>query len=82
MAKEKDIEFEEAISQLEGIVEELEDGNLKLKQALDAFQRGIELSRICAGQLESAEKKIDLIVKGNNGNISFKSAKIMEETDE
>lgn len=82
MAKEKEIQFEEAISQLEGIVEELEDGNLKLKQALDAFQRGIELSRICAGQLESAEKKIDLIVKGNNGNISFKSAKIMEETDE
>jgi exodeoxyribonuclease VII small subunit len=82
MAAKKEIEFEEAINQLEGIVDELEEGNLKLKQALDAFQKGIELSRICAGQLESAEKKIDLLVKGNNGSISVKSAKIMEETNE
>ena len=81
-AKKKEIEFEEALMQLENVVKELEQGNLKLDQALDVFQKGIQLSRICAVQLEEAERKIDLLVKDNDGNISIESAKIAEEEDE
>lgn len=77
-----EMSFEEAILELENIVRELERGNLKLDQSLEVFQRGIELSRICAAQLDEAERKIDLLVKGNGGNISIKSAEIVEEEDE
>lgn len=81
-AKKQDIDFEAAITELEDIVKELERGNLKLDKALEVFQRGIELSRLCSAQLAEAERKIDLLVKGNDGNISMKSAKIVEENDE
>jgi len=64
--------FEDALKKLEKIVEELEGGDLSLDEALKKYQDGIELSRICAQRLESAKKKIDMLVKNKKGEFEIK----------
>lgn len=64
-----DIKFEDALSKLEGIVEELERGELSLEESLAAFEEGIRLSRICSKQLDEAERKIEILIKGEGGQL-------------
>jgi len=59
--------FEGALERLEAIVERLESGELPLEQALAAFEEGVALSRRCAGELEAAERRIELLVAGPDG---------------
>jgi len=68
-----EIKFEESLKKLEKIVEELENGDLSLDDALKKYQEGIELSRQCATRLESAKRKIDLLVKNKKGDFELKS---------
>ncbi len=67
-----EIKFEEALKKLEKIVEDLEKGDLTLDEALKRYQEGIELSRICSQRLESAKKKIDILVKNKKGEFELK----------
>jgi exodeoxyribonuclease VII small subunit len=55
--------FEEALAGLEAIVEQLEAGELPLEAALAAFEQGVRLSRLCAEQLEDAERRISVLVR-------------------
>jgi len=73
-----EIKFEEALKRLEKIVEELETGELSLDEALRRYQEGIELSRICNQRLESAKKKIDLLVKNKKGELELRP---LEDTE-
>lgn len=59
--------FEQALEQLERIVEELEDGSLPLEQALARFERGIQLSRHLEQQLAQAEARVQKLVGGVPG---------------
>lgn len=68
--KEK-IKFEEALAKLEKIVEDLENGELSLEESLSAFEEGIKLSRICQKQLDEAERKIEVLIKGENGQLKL-----------
>jgi exodeoxyribonuclease VII small subunit len=67
-----EVKFEEALKKLEKIVEDLEKGDLSLDEALKKYQEGIELSRTCAQRLESAKKKIELLVKNKKGEFELK----------
>ncbi|MGD0336407.1 MAG: exodeoxyribonuclease VII small subunit [Candidatus Omnitrophota bacterium] len=67
-----EIKFEEALKKLEKIIEELENGELSLDEALKKYQEGIELSRTCNQRLESAKKKIDILVKNKKGEFELK----------
>jgi exodeoxyribonuclease VII small subunit len=58
-----ELTFEAALAQLEGIVEQLESGELPLEDALTAFERGVALSRRCAGELDVAERRIEVLVE-------------------
>lgn len=58
--------FEEALKELEEIVEKLERGNLPLEEALGLFEKGVELSRICHQKLEEAKRKVEILVKQGN----------------
>ena len=60
---EKDITFEEALSQLEGIVSTLEAGQLSLDESLKKFEEGIRLSRMCNDMLQSAQQKVEKLVE-------------------
>jgi len=74
-----ELKFEESLKKLEKIVEDLENGNLSLDEALKKYQEGIELSRLCAGRLENAKKKIDILVKNKKGEFELKPPEEKEE---
>ena len=82
--KIEDIKFEDALSKLEGIVEKLESGELSLEESLTAFEEGIRLSRICSKRLEEAERKIEVLTKGEDGQIQVENfdSKSPEEAEE
>lgn len=64
--------FEQSLKELEQVVLELEKGDLTLDQAIENFEKGMELSIACGKKLDEAEKKINILVK--------KDDKIEEET--
>lgn len=61
--------FEENMTQLEKIVEELEAGNLPLEKALKRFEEGMNLSKACFEKLDETEKKISLLIKQQDGSV-------------
>lgn len=50
--------FESAISELEAIVHEMETGSISLEQALERYQRGVELLKYCQATLQQAEQRV------------------------
>ena len=67
MSKENNMSFEETMQKLQEIVLELEKGTLNLDDSVKKFEEGIELSKQCNQILESAEKKINILVKKDDG---------------
>jgi len=61
--------FEDALNELEDIVEKLEKGNVSLEEAISLFERGIELSKYCNNKIDEAEKRITMLLKDEKGNI-------------
>lgn len=63
----KKLSFEEAMAKLDAIVQQLEQGQVPLEEAVKVFEEGVHLYRLCAGQLEEAEKKLQKLVKTEAG---------------
>lgn len=63
--KKKPADFEEAVQQLEGLVETLEKGDLPLDAALKAFEEGVQLTGHCQKILTEAEQKVQLLTEQN-----------------
>ena len=63
--KKTDINFEKALEELEGIVEDLESGDLSLENSLKSFEKGIKLARQCQEQLSKAELQVQKLIKEN-----------------
>lgn len=63
--------FEKNLEQLEKVVQSLEDGTSTLDQSLKAFEKGVNLSRVCQEELDKAERKIEILLK-ENGEIKGK----------
>lgn len=61
--------FEDALKQLEVIVEELESGDLPLEKAIKRFEQGVRLSKFCSEKLDETEKKITILLKNEDGSI-------------
>ena len=53
--------FEEALNELEALVEQMESGDMSLEQSLGAFERGIALTRQCQQALQAAEQKVEIL---------------------
>ena len=58
--------FEEALSELESLVEQLESGELSLDHSLQQFRRGVELTRHCQGILDQAQQVVEQLVDPND----------------
>ena len=56
--------IEESLSALEKLVEELENGELELDEALKKFEQGVKLSRECQKTLQETEMKIKILMEG------------------
>lgn len=59
--------FEESLKRLEKIVESLEQGKVTLDEAVDLYEEGVRLSRLCSDKLKSVELKIKKLTKDMNG---------------
>jgi exodeoxyribonuclease VII small subunit len=62
---EKD--FEASLKELERIVEQLEGGDLPLERSLELFEQGVRLSRDCQKRLDEAERRVDILLKDEDG---------------
>lgn len=56
--------FERALAELEDIVAAMESGQMPLQESLDAYQRGMELLRLCRDTLNAAERQIQILEGG------------------
>jgi exodeoxyribonuclease VII small subunit len=59
--------FEQALGELEQIVQKLERGELPLEESLRLYEEGIRLSRLCHAKLEQAEGRIEVLLKDPRG---------------
>lgn len=59
--------FEASLEALERIVQQLEDGDLPLEKSLELFEQGIKLSRECQERLSQAERRIEILLRDNQG---------------
>lgn len=64
-----ELKYEEALAQLEAIVDKMEKGEMTLDESIESFQKGIELSKYCSKRLDDVEKKITILIEGEKGNI-------------
>lgn len=69
----KGLSFEQALSELEEIVEKLEQGDIDLEDSIDIYERGNLLKAHCEKKLESAKMKIDKIISQPDGDFSSES---------
>jgi exodeoxyribonuclease VII small subunit len=63
--------FEEALARLEKIVKTLEDGDLPLEESLRLFEEGVSLTRLCASKLEEAQRRIDVLTRGEQNDLKL-----------
>ena len=59
----KPADFEQALAELESLVERLEHGDLPLDEALRTFERGVALTRQCQASLQAAQQKVEILLK-------------------
>lgn len=73
--------FEEAMKQLEQIVQELESGDLPLEKSILKYEEGVRLSRFCSEKLDETEKRIT-ILQNQEGNVLEKPFMQENESEE
>ena len=74
--------FEASLEALEQIVQELERGDLPLEKSLELFEQGIRLSRQCQERLQQAERRIEVLLRDNQGRpvvSAFEESKVISE---
>lgn len=65
--------FEEALDQLEGIVAQMEDGDVPLADLLEKYEAGSKLLKVCETRLQEAELRIEQLKQQKDGSESFES---------
>ncbi len=62
--------FEDKLKELEEIVDKLDGGNVSLEESIVLFEKGVKLSKACQRILNSAEKKVNVLMSDESGNVS------------
>jgi exodeoxyribonuclease VII small subunit len=62
-------DFESAMKALEEIVGKLEAGDLPLEQALALFEEGVQISKFCNSKLDVAERRVEILLKNERGEL-------------
>ena len=71
--------YEDAFEHLENIITEMEGGQLSLDTALRKFEEAVKLSRICRSFLDKAKQRVDLLLRDEEGHLSFEQAPLDED---
>ncbi|MFC0522665.1 exodeoxyribonuclease VII small subunit [Pontibacillus salicampi] len=74
--EQEEVTFEEAMKQLEEIVEKLEEGDVPLEKAITYYQEGMKLSKVCNDKLVNVEKQMQEVM---NEQGEFESFSVQEE---
>ncbi|MGA8087226.1 MAG: exodeoxyribonuclease VII small subunit [Terracidiphilus sp.] len=61
--------FEDSLKKLETIVDQLEKGDLTLEDSLKLFEEGVGLSAACKKELDTAEGKVQILIKQRDGSL-------------
>lgn len=67
-----EMRFEDALKKLEKVVTELESGELSLDESLKRYEEGVKLAGFCSKRLDSARRKVELLVKSGAGKLETK----------
>lgn len=67
----EELSFEEALTKLEEIVEKLEVGDVPLEKAINYYQEGMQLSKICSDKLNNVQKKMTQIMNEQGESAPF-----------
>ncbi len=78
--KIENLNFEESLSELETIVQRLEQGELNLEESMTLFERGLNLSQNSQVKLQAAEQKVQVLLN-NNGNDELENFDLSENID-
>ena len=73
------LSFEKALEDLEKIVEKLEKGGLSLSESLALFEKGVKLAKFLREELEKAEKKVEILLKDEKGEVKEKPFELERE---
>jgi exodeoxyribonuclease VII small subunit len=74
-----DLSFEEALAQLEAIVNEMENEDLPLERIIERYEEGARLVRVCQKRLADSELKIQELEKRIGGDFSLKQMSVNNE---
>jgi exodeoxyribonuclease VII small subunit len=77
--------FEKALEKLEKIVGDLESGDISLDEALQRYEEGVKLVRLCNKKLDTAQKKVEILLKSGKGSVDvglFDEKKALEDDKE
>lgn len=77
-----ELNFEKALEELESTVDKLEKGRMTLNESLDLFERGIKLAKYLRSELEKAEKKIEILLKDETGEVKTESFSVESQNEE
>ena len=69
MARKAKVKFEDALKRVEELVEELEAGELTLDESLAKYEEGVKALKQCYQILQQAEKRIEILVKGEGDEL-------------
>jgi exodeoxyribonuclease VII small subunit len=72
---DNELSFENALTRLEEVVKQLEDGQVPLEKALELFSEGIQLSKLCNSKLDMVEEKVQVLLTDSEGK------PVLKETD-
>lgn len=73
--------YEDALKELESIVQRLEQADIPLEDSLKLFEKGVKLSRFCAKKLDEAEKKVEILMKDKEGILKPQPFDVKEEEE-
>jgi exodeoxyribonuclease VII small subunit len=71
MPEEKTVTFEEAMEELETIVERLEEGDVPLEEAISIYKKGMEYSKLCHDKLKNVEEQLTQILTADGHKEPF-----------
>ena len=74
-------DFEQSLSELEALVQKLEQGDVPLEDALKTFERGVALTRQCQTALRTAQQKVEVLL-AKNGEETIESFEDEDQDEE
>jgi len=73
------ISFEKALADLEQAVAKLEKGGIPLAESLALFEKGVKLARFLRGELDKAERKVEILLKDGKGGVKSEDFELEDE---